>query len=200
MRTLAPYVCPFCSSRLPRAASRCFFCEHPLPVDKGRTVSNDRQPTTARTSLKTLELPRVYIPAEDFVPLRNIARMAMTDETVSKLLLSELDRAIVCGENLTPHGIVRMGSAVFVQNKGRDGTVEKIRGILVYPEERSNHLPSIPVSSPLGAAILGLNSGDIMPYATGAGMQHVATIERVMPFKANSAARGPTNAGYEVLA
>lgn len=191
MRILLPYVCPFCSSRLPRAASQCFFCDHPLPAYKGRVVSNRRQPKAA-PMWGALELPSVHIPAEDFAPLRNIARMAMTDESVSKLLLSELDRAIVCSENLTPHGIVRMGSEVLVDNRGADGAVEKIRGILVYPEERSDHLPSIPVSSPLGAAILGLNSGDAMPYATADGMHYVATIGRVMPFNANNAATGAT--------
>ena len=40
MRKPIPYSCPVCGNRLPRAASRCFFCEYPLPMNKGEATQS----------------------------------------------------------------------------------------------------------------------------------------------------------------
>lgn len=182
MRNSLPYFCPFCSCRLPRSASKCFFCERPLPAYKRSSRSRLPRNRTTPKVTKPIDSLRVHIPAGDFAPLKDIARKSTTGRAVSRLLARKIDAAIVCSENLTPPSIVRMGSEVLVHNRRDDGAEEKIRGVLVYPEEHYHHLPSILVSSPLGAAILGLKLGDSAPYTTGEGSDSVATVERVMPF------------------
>lgn len=186
MRKTIPYSCPICASRLPRAASRCFFCESPLPLHKGKAtarVSSHRLQRPDPEALRRQELPRLYIAAQDFGRLETLAHIGLSDSDGrggGDLLRSELDRAIVCDNQAVPHGVVRMGSIVVVRDRGEDGTAQKIRGMLVYPGECHPHLPSIAVSSPLGSAILGLSVGDVMPYAGAGGIRHVATVLSVV--------------------
>ena len=182
MRKPVPYSCPICGSRLPRAASRCFFCENPLPLNKGKATqsawSSPRRIDPER--LKQQELPRLHVAAQDFGRLENLAHIALADEPGVSLLRSELDRAIVCDEAEMPHGIVRMGSTVVLRDRGEDGSTQKLRGILVYPGECHRALPAISVASPLGSAILGLSVGDVMPYEGNGGVRHVATVLSVV--------------------
>lgn len=186
MRKTIPYSCPICASRLPRAASRCFFCETPLPLHKGKATTSASKPRLPRAdpeALRRQELPRLYVAAQDFGRLENLAHIALSDGNgggVGDLLRSELDRAIVCDTQAVPHGVVRMGSIIVVRDRGEDGTAQKIRGMLVYPGECHPYLPSIAVSSPLGSAILGLSVGDVMPYAGAGGIRHVATVLSVV--------------------
>ena len=182
MRKPIPYSCPICASRLPRAASRCFFCESPLPFHKGKAtaVARPRLPRANPEALRKQELPRLYIAAQDFGKLENLAHIALSERAGGDLLRSELDRAIVCDGQAVPHGVVRMGSIVVLRDRGEDGSAQKIRGMLVYPGECHPHLPSIAVSSPLGSAILGLSVGDVMPYEAVDGIRHVATVLSVV--------------------
>lgn len=184
MRKTIPYSCPICASRLPRAASRCFFCETPLPLHKGKATTavtaRPRLPKADPEALRRQELPRLYIAAQDFGRLENLAHMALNEGGDNDLLRRELDRAIVCDRAAMPHGVVRMGSIVVVRDRGEDGTAQKIRGMLVYPGECHPYLPSIAVSSPLGSAILGLSVGDVMPYHGTRNIRHVATVLSVV--------------------
>lgn len=182
MRKPIPYLCPICASRLPRAASRCFFCETPLPFHKGKATAaaRPRLPSADPEALQRQELPRLYIAAQDFGRLEPLAHLNLDARADGDLLRRELDRAIVCDSPSMPHGVVRMGSIIVLRDRGDDGTAQKIRGILVYPGECHPHLPSIAVSSPLGAAILGLSVGDVMPYESADGIRHVATILSVV--------------------
>lgn len=184
MRKTIPYSCPICASRLPRAASRCFFCESPLPLHKGKATAavtpKPRLPKADPEALRRQELPRLYIAAQDFGRLENLAHIALNERAGSDLLRSELDRAIVCDREAVPHGVVRMGSIVVVRDRGEDGTAQKIRGMLVYPGECHPYLPSIAVSSPLGSAILGLSVGDVMSYQGAGDIRHVATVLSVV--------------------
>lgn len=183
MRKTIPYSCPICASRLPRAASRCFFCESPLPLHKGKaTIATPRHrpPKAEPEALRRQELPRLYIAAQDFGRLENLAHITLNERAGSDLLRSELDRAIVCDRTAMPHGVVRMGSIVVVRDRGEDGSAQKIRGMLVYPGECHPYLPSISVSSPLGSALLGLSAGDVMPYQGNGGVRHVATVLSVV--------------------
>jgi transcription elongation GreA/GreB family factor len=182
MRKTIPYSCPICASRLPRAAARCFFCESPLPLHKGKATASAPTPRLPRAdpeALRRQELPRLYVAVQDFGRLETLAHIGLSDGG-GDLLRSELDRAIVCDSEAVPQGAVRVGSIVVVRDRGEDGTAQKIRGMLVYPGECHPHLPSIAVSSPLGSAILGLSVGDVMPYAGAGGIRHVATVLSVV--------------------
>lgn len=182
MRKPIPYSCPICGSRLPRAASRCFFCENPLPIHKGRVPASRGLSSRALGSQPsgTQELPPLYIAARDFGRLENLAHTAPGDDVGLRLLRSELDRAIVCDETDMPHRVVRMGSTVVLRDRGDDGTKQKLRGVLVYPGESHPSLPSISVLSPLGSAILGLSVGDSIRYEARNGVRHVAAVLSVV--------------------
>ncbi len=180
-----PYMCPNCSSRLPRAASRCFFCENPVPLDKGSATS--LRVRNAQSTRREGELPRVYIPAGHFGRLTTLADMALQDEALGKLLRRELTRAVICGDAAMP-SVVRIGSRILVRDRSEDGSVQKIHGVLVWPHECDPQLPSITVSSLLGAAVLGLRAGDVMPYVTENGTSHVAAILEVFPSESGETA------------
>lgn len=165
MRILAPYVCPICASHLPRAASRCFFCDQPLPLRKG----NSRAPAAASP-------PPVYVTARDFARLERLAHLDEETGEGLALLRAELARAIVCSNDEAPAGVVRMGSAVALRHADESGETQKLRASLVYPGETHDSLPSIPVSTPLGAALLGLRAGDAMAYDAGGAARHVVRV------------------------
>ncbi len=178
MRKSIPYSCPVCASRLPRAASRCFFCEHPLPLHKGPATARVARaaPRVGGLDDKPQDLPRLHVAVQDFGQLETLAYVTLDREPGGNLLRSELDRAIVCDETPMPHGTVRMGSIVTLQDRGEDGSTLRIRGVLVYPGERHRTRTSIPVSTPLGAALVGLSTGDTMPYEGADGLRHVVTV------------------------
>lgn len=182
MRKPIPYSCPICGNRLPRAASRCFFCEYPLPMNKGAaTQSAWSSPRRIHPeALRKHQLPSLHIAAQDFGRLENLAHIAGAGESGLSLLRSELDRATVCDDVEMPHGVVRMGSTVVLRDRGEDDSMQKLRAILVYPGECNRSLPSISVASPLGAAILGLSVGEVMRYEGPGGVRHVVTILSVV--------------------
>jgi len=179
MRAFTPYVCPICASHLPRAASRCFFCDQPLPIYKGkppRAPARRQPPSTDQA--ESFRPPRIYVTARDFARLEHLAHLGFAEEAPDalSLLRAELDRAVVCSNDEAPPGVVRMGSTVLLRDDDGQGAAQKIRGALVYPGERHPRLPSIPVSTPLGAAILGLSAGDVMAYGVGEDVRHVVRV------------------------
>lgn len=181
MRTPIPYACPLCGSRLPRAAARCFVCGHSLPVYKGRPQAQAADAAADLGELRACELPRVYVTTDDYAPLKRLAEDPSCDDAARELLRRELDRAIVCDAAAVPPDVVRLGSTVWLRDRGAHGVTQKLTGVLTLPGERPARLPAIPASSPLGAAVLGLAAGDTMIYAAGDGRRHAASVVRVAP-------------------
>lgn len=177
MLTHSSYLCPVCGSNLPRAASRCFFCDQPLPMYKRAR----RSAGAAAADESAAILPPVFVPQRDFAKLEQLARIGLVDsaDTAARdLLRRELDRATVCTPEATPDGVVRMGVAVLAQ-QGDGNVLRRIEGVLTYPGERPESLSAIPVTSMLGAAILGLSADDVMPYAALDGSRHAVKILKV---------------------
>ncbi|MFN4281171.1 MAG: GreA/GreB family elongation factor [Alphaproteobacteria bacterium] len=124
--------------------------------------------------------------ARDFARLERLAHLegeasGETGEGLA-LLRAELARAIVCSNDEPPRDVVRLGSTVLLRHADEQGETQKMRAALVYPGEPHESLPSIPVSTPLGAALLGLRAGDVMAYdAGGVGAADVSRhVVRVM--------------------
>ncbi len=179
MRVFTSYLCPACASHLPRAAARCFYCDHSLPINKGKPSRAPMGRTPHSTAQDdAFQPPPIYVTTRDFARLEQLAHLGLDADAPDALALlrAELERAVVCSNDEVPHGLVRMGSTVLLRDADGQGTAHKLRGALVFPGEQHPRLPSIPVSTPLGAAILGLSVGDVMPYGTGNAARHVVRV------------------------
>lgn len=122
------------------------------------------------------DLPRIMVTRRDHDRLRTVierARGCVDDEVVG-FLGRELDRAVICRIGVVPRDIVTMNSRVFYRR--HVGLPIETR-TLVYDEEDGAVGATLPVLSPLGAALLGVRAGGRMPYATIDGARWVAAVE-----------------------
>lgn len=108
--------------------------------------------------------------------LRGIARAAMTSAPeVAERLLGEVDRADVVAESELPADVVRIGSFVTYQVQ-QTGAINTIR--LVPPRDADLRRLRVSVVSDIGAALIGLRSGQQIEWELG-GRQHVLDVLRV---------------------
>lgn len=81
---------------------------------------------------------------------------------LAQFLAREVDRATLTEEN-DLGGVVRMGSEVTY----RDDATGKSRNIvLVYPHEANSELDRISILTPVGAALIGLSTGQRIEFET----------------------------------
>jgi regulator of nucleoside diphosphate kinase len=122
-------------------------------------------------------IPDVTLPASDHRRLERLARLgAHRGDMDAGFLLGEISRAeIVPDRAARLDSIVTMGS--WVTFRIGSALAHETRQ-LVYPEELTFQRTQIPVTSPLGAALLGLKVGSEIPYFV-AGRTNVVRIERV---------------------
>lgn len=117
-------------------------------------------------------LPPVTLSYTDYNDLVFALRFAR-DREAAILLEQELHRAALCCPDDLPDEVVALNSRVIFRF-GDDAAVHA--RLLVHP---ANHLcPHTEVSalSPVGAALLGLRPGDVMPF-TARGRRREVTIE-----------------------
>lgn len=124
------------------------------------------------------DLPPVLVTSNDLRRLRAMLTDARqyADESVRRFLARELDRAVVCQPDLVPPNVVTMNSRVFFR-RHIDQPVES--RTLVYDDSHAVFGGTIPILTPLGAALLGLRDGSTMPYVSLQGVRYVARVERV---------------------
>ena len=134
-------------------------------------------------------IPDVTLPASDHRRLERLAQVGADQGDVdARFLLSEINRAeIVPDRAARLDSIVTMGSWVTFWISC--GFARETRQ-LVYPEDYASERTQIPVTSPLGAALVGLKVGSEIPFFT-AGRTNVVRIERV--------SRGNPNDVFRVL-
>jgi regulator of nucleoside diphosphate kinase len=121
--------------------------------------------------------PEVTLPATDHRRLERLARVgADRGDSDARFLLSEINRAEVVPDRAARlDSIVTMGSWVtFWINLGFPRDTRQ----LVYPEDYTSERTQIPVTAPLGAALVGLKVGSEIPFFT-AGRTNVVRIESV---------------------
>jgi regulator of nucleoside diphosphate kinase len=124
-----------------------------------------------------LPLPPIALTASDYPRLEQLARTAARQGDLDAMfLLAEINRAEIVPDDSRDIGsIVTMGAWVtFWMDWGIPRKTVK----LVWPEDRTSDLARISVLSGLGAALLGLRTGDQMPYFV-AGCMNVVRIESV---------------------
>lgn len=120
--------------------------------------------------------PHITLIARDHEQLSMLARAAagkMPD--LASILLDELDRAHVLAEG-RPEQTVCMGSEI----EFRDDTTSKIQTVtLVYPGEADISHSKISVLTPVGAALIGVRSGDSITWETRTGELRKLTVLEV---------------------
>ncbi|SFI42634.1 GreA/GreB family elongation factor [Bradyrhizobium sp. Gha] len=122
--------------------------------------------------------PNVTLQASDHRRLERLAQAGADQGDVdARFLLSEINRAEVVPDRAARlDSIVTMGSWVtfWVTWAFRRETRQ-----LVYPEDYTSERTQIPVTSPLGAALVGLKVGSEIPFCTAGGRSNVVKVERV---------------------
>jgi regulator of nucleoside diphosphate kinase len=96
------------------------------------------------------------------------ARLAERSQDVASILLSEMERAKVVPDTDMPTDVVRMNSRVaFELDDGKRQV-----GELVYPKDANIDEKRISVLTPIGAALIGLSSGQTMMMRGRDGRPH----------------------------
>ena len=129
----------------------------------------------------------VTLPASDHRRLERLARVGADQGDVdARFLLSEINRAEVVPDRAARlDSIVTMGCWItFWVNWGFPRETRQ----LGYPEDYTSERIQIPVTSRLGAALVGLKVGSEMPFFT-AGRTNVVMIERVSRVDPNDVVR-----------
>ena len=104
------------------------------------------------------------LPSRDYSRLRALARLwRRPDDPVGRALSEKLDRCRVVRPDAMPPDIAALGSRLILAAEGRDAESRA----LVMPEDSSPAGWTLPVSAPLGVALLGMAAG-----------QWVETVER----------------------
>ncbi len=112
---------------------------------------------------------------------RNLVSLALAMEKglpdMSEALLGELDRARVTPQAKVPAQTVRMGSTVRFQIEGASAR----EVVLVLPGEADIGAGRISVMTPIGAALIGLSTGQSIRWQTRDGREQELTILDVTP-------------------
>jgi regulator of nucleoside diphosphate kinase len=118
-------------------------------------------------------LPRILVSKADEKRLTAIATAASQRvPEASAALLSELERADVLPETAMPADVVRIGSIIeFEVDDGR-----RLKVQLVLPENADINAGRISVLTPVGAALIGLSSGQSMEWSGNDGKERLLTV------------------------
>ncbi len=123
--------------------------------------------TSSRTAL-------VYVADDQLEQLQNIADSAATPG--GDLLRRELERAIILAEDDSPRTFVRLNSVVEYTDL-LSGRTRKLA--LVLPCEADMDQDRISVTSPAGAALLGLTPGQSFNWTSEDGRAHALVVRTV---------------------
>jgi regulator of nucleoside diphosphate kinase len=110
---------------------------------------------------------------ERLTDLANASMERLPD--VAQELLDELERAEIVGDGDVPKDVVRMGSTVTF--KSDDGHTRTLK--LVYPADESLDEHRISVMTPVGAALIGLGTGQSIAWTARDGKHHRLTVTKV---------------------
>lgn len=91
-------------------------------------------------------------------------------------LWGEMDRARVVADTKLPPEIVRMGSRV----QYRTDRDEQIEVVLVFPVDADISQDKISVLTPVGAALVGLRTGQSITWEARDGRKHALTVLSVI--------------------
>ncbi len=119
--------------------------------------------------------PPVFVSNDDFLALSSLGQ-SLEGATAPgpALLATEISRLSVVEDPKAGAPFVRIGSRVTYS----DGQRRRVRTArVVMPGQGSIHESSIPVTSPVGAALLGLGVNDVFSWWTNSGMRSVRVLD-----------------------
>ena len=122
---------------------------------------------------------RVVITDADFDRLNHLAESARYRATHFALvtgLKGEIDRGEIVATARVPRNVVTMNSRVRLRDLG---TGECETHTLVYPEAADLELGKLSVLAPLGTALLGSRTGEVIEFDTPGGVRRLK-VERVL--------------------
>jgi len=129
------------------------------------------------TALSLWLSPNITLSTSDHQRLSLLALSGPgSDPDAADDLLHELDRASIVTDASLPGDVVRMGSLV----RFRAGRDERT-ALLVYPAEADSASGRISVLTPVGAALIGLRTGQSSSFRTRDGRPQMLTVLRVLP-------------------
>lgn len=118
--------------------------------------------------------PMIHIRAQDYDRLLHLAEHAPGSmEETAFFLRRELDRAVIVAE--TAQESVQMGSHVRFRDDG--GRIHELR--LVYPDESAPANGRISIMTPVGSALIGLETGATMQWQDRNGRTKELTVLEV---------------------
>jgi regulator of nucleoside diphosphate kinase len=121
--------------------------------------------------------PSITLSASDHQKLSMLALAAPHDDPeTADDLLHELDRASVVADPHLPRDVVRMGSVVRFRTGRDERTV-----LLVYPADADIAARRVSVLTPVGAALIGLRTGQSISFRTRDGRPQMLTVLHVLP-------------------
>jgi regulator of nucleoside diphosphate kinase len=119
---------------------------------------------------------QITVSTADYERLTDLANASMERlPAVAQELLDELDRAQIVEAKDLPKDVVRMGSTVTF--KSDDGHTRTLK--LVYPADESLDEHRISVMTPVGAALIGLGTGQSISWTARDGKDHRLTVTKV---------------------
>ncbi|WP_072394761.1 nucleoside diphosphate kinase regulator [Hyphomicrobium sp. CS1GBMeth3] len=133
----------------------------------------------------TSALPDIVVGEHEENQLTALATAAMLNgrsEHVARILLAEMERAVLVPDAEVPRTVVRMNSRVRFELDG--GTPREAE--LVFPGEANIEEGKISVLTPVGAALIGLSPGQGMKVSGVDGRSHTLTVLKVMPPRART--------------
>jgi len=126
----------------------------------------------------TEHLPPIIIARRDYARLERLAVNALRERhPVSRFLISEIHRAVVCDANKMPYGVARLNEWVTYRIDDSKQTESKM---LVCPDEFRSTQVNLSVLSPLGAAVLGMSVGNCIKFFSIEGRPHFVIVESVV--------------------
>jgi regulator of nucleoside diphosphate kinase len=122
---------------------------------------------------------KIIITESDYDRLKHLVESPRYRSTHAMLLMAlngELDRGEIVAAGRVPGGVVTMHSSVRIRDM-EDG--ERETYTLVYPDEADINAGKLSVLAPLGTALLGTRTGDVVEFDAPAGTRRLK-VERVL--------------------
>lgn len=131
---------------------------------------------TQQNRLAAAPLPPLILDAAQLPSLNGALRLATQQAPeIADRLLEEMDRADVRPTEQVPDTVVTLGTWVTYQDVD-NGSIRTLQ--LVLPGDANPSLQKFSILSPIGAALIGLSVGQVMPWAVRDGERRQLTVLR----------------------
>lgn len=120
--------------------------------------------------------PDIAIPQSDHVRLLRLAEtLAQRNAELGNQLFQELERADILPDD-TARAVVRMGATLDYETEDN----ERRTVTLVFPQDEDISAGRISVLTPVGIALIGLSTGDVMDWRTRDGRTQRLKVTRIV--------------------